>query len=94
MLFNIVGYFKPGGAEKAPQNALAFDDHLGQPMNRVPLAGPLRDANGRECGFMALLEAPSFEDAKRFVDGSPNFEAGLYDRVDISQLDVEVGRLS
>jgi hypothetical protein len=94
MLFNIVGHFKAGGADNAARNALAFGDHLGQRLNRIPLGGPLRDANGRECGFMVLLEAPNFEDAKRFVDESPNFEAGLYDSIDISQLDLEVGRLS
>lgn len=94
MLYNIVGYFKPGGAEKAQAQAMAFDDHLGQPLERIPLAGALRDADGKERGFMVLLEAPSFEEAKQFLNESPNFQAGLYERVDISELDVEVGRLS
>ena len=59
----------------------------------IRLAGPLRNAKGEQTGFMLLLEAQSFAQADDFVKSSPNLEAGLYDRVEVEQLDPEVGRL-
>jgi hypothetical protein len=91
MIFSIVGHFKPGGAVKASEAAAEFSDHLAQPLLHIPLAGALRNAEGEETGFMLLLEAKSFADAQDFLSESPS--ARFYDRVEISSLDVEVGRL-
>jgi hypothetical protein len=93
MLFSIACYFKPGGAAGTARTAAEFGDHLQQPSLRIPLGGALRNDDGEEVGFMVLLEAPSFVEARHFLDESPNVSADLYDRVEVSQLDLEVGRL-
>jgi uncharacterized protein YciI len=93
MLFSIVAHFKPGAAAKTPETAAAFTSHLEQPLTPIRLAGALRDAKGEQTGFMVLLEAQSFAAADSFVKTSPETEAGLYERVDIAQLDPEVGRI-
>ena len=93
MLFSVVAHFKPGAAAKAAATALAFTDHLEQPLMHIRVAGPLRNAKGEQTGFMSILEAQSFAEAENFVNSSPNLEAGLYERVDIDQLDPEVGRI-
>jgi uncharacterized protein YciI len=59
----------------------------------IRLAGPLRNAKGEQTGFMALVEAQSFAEADDFVKSSPNLKAGLYERVEVEQLDPEMGRL-
>lgn len=93
MLFSVVAHFKPGAAARTPVTALEFTSHLEQPLMPIRLAGPLRNARGEQTGFMAILEAQSFADADNFVRSSPNLEAGLYERVDVEQLEPEVGRI-
>lgn len=93
MLFSVVARYKPGAAAKTASMGLAFTAHLEQPLMSIRLAGPLRDADGETTGFMAILEAKSFEEARSWVDSSPNQGAGLYERVDIAELEPEVGRL-
>jgi uncharacterized protein YciI len=93
MLISVVAHFKPGAAAKARAAGLAFTGHLEQPLMPIRLAGPLRDAKGEQTGFMLLIEAQSFAEADDFVKSSPHLEAGLYDRVEIEQLDPEVGRI-
>jgi len=93
MLFSVVCHFKPGAAARTPETAQAFTSHLEQPLMSIRLAGPLRNAKGEQTGFMAIVEAQSFAEADDFLKSSPNAEAGLYERVDVEQLDPEVGRL-
>ena len=93
MLFSIVAHFKPGAAAKTSATAGAFTSHLEQPLMSIRLAGPLRNAKGEQTGFMSILEARSFAEADNFVKSSPNLEAGLYERVDIEELEPEVGRI-
>lgn len=93
MLFSVVAHFKPGAAAKAAATALAFTDHLEQPLMPIRVAGPLRNAKGEHSGFMAIIEAKSFAEVDGFVKSSPNSEAGLYERVDIDELEPEVGRI-
>jgi uncharacterized protein YciI len=93
MLFSVVCHFKPGAAAKTAATAEAFTSHLEQPLMGIRLAGPLRNAKGEQTGFMTLLEAQSFAEADGFLKSSPDLDAGLYERVEIEQLDPEVGRL-
>ena len=93
MLFSLVCHFKPGAAARTSATAEAFTSHLEQPLNPIRLAGALRNAKGEQTGLMLVLEAPSFADVDNFVKASPNLEAGLYDRVEIAELDPEVGRI-
>jgi hypothetical protein len=40
-----------------------------------------------------LIEAASFEQAEARLNGSPALNAGLYDRAQVAQLDIEIGDL-
>lgn len=91
MLFAAMGFFR-AMADTEPANLQeAFNEHLGQGLLRIRLAGPLRDRDGRRVGMMACIEAATFADAERYLHQSPYFKAGLYDRVQVVQFDLEVG---
>ena len=91
MFFAITGHFSAAARPDAAQYQADLNEHLGQPLIHVRLAGPLRDPAGKETGFLVVLEAHDFTAAAAYLDGSPYFRAGLYDRVDIAHFAIEVG---
>jgi uncharacterized protein YciI len=94
MLFTVTGFFKPG-VDTAP-GALQtdFNEHLGQPNLNIRLAGPLLDEHGAKIGFMGLVETETFEQAEAYLRDSPYFQADLYDRTEVAEFNVQVGRLA
>ena len=93
MLFMIVGYLKPGAEAQLINFRNEFNEHLAQTNVNIAAAGALRDKDGRRQGYLGFIEADDFEDAEKFLDGSPYFSEGLYDRVDVLQYEVEVGAI-
>jgi uncharacterized protein YciI len=92
MLFVMIGLLKPGAEDRLPDPD-AVNEHLSQPFRRTRLAGYLRAEDGRRSGLMMLLEADSFAQAETFLHDSPFFKADLYDRVEVAEYAIEVGRL-
>lgn len=91
MFFIIQGYFKATAEPGAPQYQSELNEHLGQRMIHVRLAGALRNPDGHETGFMVCLEALDFAAASSYLEKSPYFRAGLYDGVEIAHYAIEVG---
>lgn len=94
MLFAMMGFFKADADPSPPGLQDEFNEHLGQPLTRVRLAGYLRNRANERTGFLGLIEAESFDRAEAYLHGSPYFQGGLYRHVEVLQLDVEVGRLA
>lgn len=49
----------------------------------VRIGGPLLDTAGAMIGTLLIVEAEDIDDVRRFVDGDPYSEAGVYAAVDI-----------
>jgi uncharacterized protein YciI len=92
MLFALIGLLKPDIEDRLPDSD-AVNEHLSQPFRRTHLAGYLCHDGGRRIGLMMLVEANSFAEANRFVHQSPFFKADLYERVEVAEYALEVGRL-
>jgi uncharacterized protein YciI len=92
-VFAITGLLNPDAEHRLGEFQEAFNEHIAQPFRRILLGGPLRGADGRRSGFMVLIEAESFERAEAFLSQSPLFQAGMYQRTEIAEFVVEVGRL-
>jgi uncharacterized protein YciI len=92
MLFALIGLLKPDVEERLP-DAEKINEHLAQPFRRTHLAGYLRHEGGHRAGVMMLIEANSFAEAEGFLHQSPFFKANLYERVEIAEYMLEVGRL-
>lgn len=94
MLFVISGILKPGVERELAALSAELSEFLAQPFRQLSLAGVLRDREGRKQGYLALIEADSFESAERHLRESPFYRQGLYERTDVWEYMVEVGSLS
>lgn len=91
MLFMVAGYLKPDAEEQLINFHEEFNEHLSQ--RPLVAGGALRDRAGRRKGYMGFIDADSIEEADRFLQQSPFFQEGLYERVEIYRYEVEVGQV-
>lgn len=94
MLFVITGILKPGAEQQLAALSIELNEFLSQPFKPMALAGVLRDRNGRKSGYLALLEADSFAEAERYLHESPVCKNSLYERTEVAEYVIEVGKLS
>jgi uncharacterized protein YciI len=92
MLFVLMGLLKEGAEARLP-SADAINEHLAQPFRRTRLAGYLQREDRRRIGVMMFVEADGFAEAEAHLHQSPFFKADLYDRVEVAEYAIEVGRL-
>ena len=93
MLFAINATFKPDIEARRLAAHADFSEHLYQPVMRIRLACALHDEAGGRTGVLILIEAHDRAGVEEFVASSPYTKAGLYQRVEIDQADVEAGSL-
>lgn len=93
MIFAIMGFFRAGIDTAPPHLQADLNEHLAQRFQHIRLAGPLRDQHGGRRGLMVILEADDFEKAQGYLKSSPYFSADLYERVEVVEYAIEVGRL-
>lgn len=94
MLFALIGLFRADAEADRERIHEQFNSHLAQPFRHVRLGGSLKDGAGRRTGVLLVVEADTLEQAQAFLDASPYVRAGLYERVELHRLDVEVGRIA
>lgn len=93
MRYLVAGILKPGSEAALQEQAAAFNEHLAQPFRRISLAAALRDEQGKRKGYMVVVDADSHADAEAYLHQSPFYAAGLYERVEVAQLDVQLGAI-
>jgi uncharacterized protein YciI len=93
MLFMVAGYLKPGAEAQLIQFHNEFNEHLAQPFRNLAAVGALRDRNGKRQGYLGFIEADSYENAEKFLHESPYYQEGLYERVEVFEYLVEVGKV-
>jgi uncharacterized protein YciI len=91
MLYLVAGMLKSGSEERLLELHNEFNEHLSQPFRTISLAGVLRGRDGKRSGYVALIEAKSFDDAEAFLKQSPLYENDLYERVEVAEFDPVVG---
>ena len=94
MQFAIAAILKPGAEQELTKYSDEFNEQIGPNGDDVRLAGALLDQAGKKVGYLAVLEGDTIDQVRDWVDESPIYRAELYDRLDIFQYQVEVGRLS
>lgn len=93
MLFAVKARFRPGTEERRASLAADFGQHIRQPLLHIRLVGALVDGDGRRTAVLMLMEADDREQLHHFVMQSPYAEAGLYQNVDVDELQIEAGSL-
>ncbi len=91
MQYLVAGILKPGSSDRLVELHDEFNEHLGQASDQISLFGLLRDKSGQRSGYLAFIEADSFEDAERFLHQSPFYQNDLYERVEVAEFTPEVG---
>jgi uncharacterized protein len=69
--------------DSAPLRAAARDDHFAhieRIIDKVAVAGPLKDADGAFVGSMILLDVADAAEAESVLRSDPYFAAGVWDR--------------
>jgi uncharacterized protein YciI len=91
MQYLVAGILKPGAEGELLALHNEFNEHLAQPYRKIALAGALRGKDGKRKGYLAIIEAESFEDAEAWLNQSPFYENDLYERVEVAEFAPEVG---
>ena len=93
MLFLVAGVLKEGSEPRMLELHNEWNEHLSQPNRRVSLFGALRNRDGKRAGYLAFLEADSFDDAEGFLRQSPFYQNDLYERVEVAEFTPQVGAI-
>jgi uncharacterized protein YciI len=91
MQYLVAGILKPGNNDRLVALHDEFNDHIGQASDRIALFGLLRDKSGQRAGYLAFIEAETFDEAERFLQQSPFYQNDLYERVEVAEFTPEVG---
>jgi uncharacterized protein YciI len=91
MQYLVAGIFKPGAGDQAINFHDEFNDHIGQAAGNIRLFGLLRDKSGKRSGYLAFIDADSFDQTEDFLKQSPFYQNQLYERVEVAEFTPEVG---
>jgi uncharacterized protein YciI len=94
MLYFLAGILKPGSDDQLIKLHNEWNEHLSQPFPKVSLFGLLRGQNGMRKGYLALIEAKSFEDVDAFLKQSPFYRDKLYERIEVAEFIPQVGEVA
>jgi uncharacterized protein YciI len=93
MQYLVAGILKPESKDKLLLLRDEFNEHLGQEASKISLFGLLRDKSGQRTGYVAIIEAASFDEAEGFLKQSPFYQNELYDRIEVAEFTPEIGNL-
>jgi len=93
MQFAVAAFLKPGADEELVKHSGELNEQIGPDGTNVVLAGVLKNEAGKRVGYLALFEGESLADAREWAHSSPIFRDHLYDRLEIAEYEIEVGRL-
>jgi uncharacterized protein YciI len=94
MLFVVMAHFREGTQDKRTALVEDFTRHLGQRQPRLRLGGPLKDDQGSPTGVFYIAESDTREPVETLVQSSAYYEARLYDRIEITRMDLELGSMN
>lgn len=90
-LYAIVTRDKPGAGAVRKEKLMQHLAHVEKVLDRIAVAGPLRDDAGNFVGSLLVVKAESVEDARAFLEQDPYFRADIWDRIEISAFNAAAG---
>lgn len=90
-LYMVVSRDAPGAG---PIRAAARDAHFAHVetiLDKVAVAGPLKDADGNFTGSLVVLHADSEAAARAILEADPYFKAGVWDEIRIEAFTAAAG---
>jgi len=93
MLFAVAAFLRPGAEAELIDHSDEFNEHLGPSARNLRVAGVLRDEEGKRIGYLAFVERDTMGEVQQWIEEGPIHQAGLSERIEIFEYQVEVGRL-
>ena len=82
-LYAVMAWDAPGSAEPRAAHRDAHFAHIGNIVDKIAVAGPLKDANGVNIGSLVVLKVASHDEAEAVLQSDPYFAAGVWARWEI-----------
>lgn len=93
MIFAAIGLFRQPAPTADAGFQAAVNEQLAQPFRRIVNAGYLRGPAGERIGVLALIDVDTLAEAQAFLEASPFHRGGYFERAQVAEYAVEVGRL-
>lgn len=90
-LYAIITRDKPGAAAIRKEKLAEHLAHVETCLDRIAIAGPMRDDNGDFVGSLLVVKAESEEDARAFLEQDPYYHADIWSSIDISAFAAAAG---
>jgi uncharacterized protein YciI len=90
-LYAIVARDKPDMMATRMEHLKAHLAHTEAGMDRLAIAGPLRDEEGKICGSMLVVKAESAADARALLETDPYFKADIWADIQIHAFSAAAG---
>jgi uncharacterized protein len=89
--FALMCFDKPNSLDLRMATRSAHLAYVGE-RSDLRMGGPLLDDAGQMAGSLMILEAPDIEAARAFSANDPYTKAGLWERADIREVRVTLGK--
>ena len=93
MLYAVKARFRPGTEERRTALSTEFSQHIRQPLLHIRFLASMLDQRGARSGMLMLMEADGREQVQNFLDQSPYLREGVYEDLEIDELQIEAGSL-
>jgi len=93
-MYMVLAYDRPGETARAERQRLLGPHlaHVEAVMDRLFVAGPLRDEAGEIVGSLLIVDAEDEASARAFVAADPYASAGIWERVEYRRFRGVAGR--
>ncbi len=91
-LYAIVSHDAPGAEAIRAEHRAAHFAHIDTILDKVAVAGPLKDAEGRFTGSLVVLHVADEAEARRILEADPYFKAGVWTDIRIEAFTAAAGR--
>jgi uncharacterized protein len=78
--FAIIAWDAPNSAAPRARASAAHFAHIDRIIDRIAIAGPLKDDDGQNIGSMLVFKAETAAEAEALFRSDPYFAAGVWDR--------------
>lgn len=89
--YAIVTRDRPGATAMRMEKLKEHLAHVGAHIDRLAVAGPLRDPAGAFVGSLLIVKADSEADARALIEADPYFKADIWSDVDVNAFGAVAG---
>lgn len=89
--FTIYAWDAPGSAKPRATQQTAHFAHIETILDKIALAGPLRDDAGQSVGSLLIFKVASAGEAEMLFRADPYFKAGVWERWEIQAFQPAAG---